>query len=469
MRSASVYLLLFSIAAAAAAGAEQKNEKTPPKVETAVLAGKIVPVESEVVNDGVLLLGGGKIIKFGPRDKIKIPRGVKVIDARSHWLFPGIVEAHTHIGLAGGLNDMVYPLNPDLEVANSIDPECPMAKRALQEGITTINTMPGSGTNHAGYSVIIKLAGDSVDDRIVRNPGCMKIAQAFNPERAGDDMGGTRMGMAHMLREHLREGKAYTEAWRAYEAGKRKEKPPFRRDLERVRLVFEGKIPVINHTYTGWGVAEAIRLFHDEFGLHTIATHTAFAGYEAGRMAALRPSKVFVNIGPRLVEYRRAPDGKVHNMATEYRKRGVKNLSINTDAFAVFYSMLSPQQHLFFQAAMSSHYGLEEEIAIRAITIEPARALMIQDRVGSLKPGKDADLLLKRRSILDVTAPVDMVLVNGEIVFTRGNVSIPVVTLPETAEKKKQPPEKPEEKKQKKVMKAKICSPVQQNGSFTKE
>lgn len=416
-RATAMALILLLGATAAAAAAP---------VDIAILAGKIVPVESGVIDHGVVLVGGGKIVDMGPRSKVAIPPGATVIDAGDRWVMPGIVEAHTHVGTEGGFNDMVYPLNPDLNMGDCVDYESLELKLALAEGVTTVNTMPGSGTNHGGFSVIVKTAGGPPQEMLVRDPGCMKIAQAFNPERDTGDMGGTRMGMTYLLRRLLRDGKAYAEAWREYEAGTRTEKPLFRRDLERVRLVFEGKIPVINHTYSGWGVAEAVRLFKDEFGLDLIATHTAFGGFEVGEYAAARHSQVSINIGPRLVEYRRPGDGRVRNMASEYYKRGVRNLSINTDAVGFYYSMLSPQQHLFFQAAMAAHHGLEEQAAARAITLEPARALSIDDRVGSLKAGKDGDLVIKRGTLLDVTAPVDMVLVNGKIAFTRQGCGIAV-------------------------------------------
>jgi imidazolonepropionase-like amidohydrolase len=409
------WLLMGAVAAPAAEPAD-----------TAILALKIVPMEGSVIDNGVLLLGGGTIVGLGPREKIEVPPAATVIDASDRWVMPGIVEAHCHMGLDGGLNDMVFPINPDLAVGDCIDFESRALKFAVAEGVTTINTMPGSGTNHAGYSVIVKTAGEDREQRLVRDPGCMKIAQAYNPERDSDDMGGTRMGMAYLLRRHLREGKAYAAAWREYEEGKRTEKPALRRDLERIRLVFAGKVPVINHTYSGWGVAESIRLFREEFGLDLIATHTAFGGFQSGAYAAERATQVHINIGPRLVEYRALRDGKIHNMASEYYKRGVRNLSINTDAFSFSYTRLSPLQHLFYQAATAAHYGLEELAALRAITLEPARALNIDDRVGSLKVGKDADVVIKGGTFLDVTAPVDMVLIDGAVVFQRDGSGISI-------------------------------------------
>jgi imidazolonepropionase-like amidohydrolase len=321
---------------------------------------------------------------------------------------------------------MVFSINPDLDTAACVDLDSPMVKKALADGVTTVNSMPGSGTNHAGFTVIFKLFAKGAREAIVRDPGCLKVAQAFNPERDTGDMGATRMGMAYMLRKLLLEGKEYAGAWKDYREGKRKEPPALRRDLERVRLVFEGKIPVINHTYSGWGVAEAIRLFHDEFGLTIIPTHVAYGGYQVGEYAAARATKVHVDVGPHLIDSMRIGDGRMHGIASEFWQRGVRNLSLNTDSFTFFYSQLSPEQHLFFQASMAAHLGLPENAALRAITIEPANALGIADRVGSLKTGKDADIVLKHGELLDVASPVDVVIVDGVVAFMRHECGVTI-------------------------------------------
>jgi hypothetical protein len=172
------------------------------------------------------------------------------------------------------------------------------------------------------------------------------------------------------------------------------------------------------HTAEAWGLMQTLRMFHDEFHFDTIATHTSFCGYLVGEEAGRR-NKAHVNIGPRLVEFTRfgtPHDGRFHGMAANYHELGVSNLSINTDA--VGWGGLS-QEDLAFQASMSARFGLDDILAMRAITIEPARALGIDDRVGSLEVGKDADIVVKKGSLLDVTTPVDMVLINGQVVYER--------------------------------------------------
>jgi imidazolonepropionase-like amidohydrolase len=250
----------------------------------------------------------------------------------------------------------------------------------------------------------------------------MKATQAYNPERRGGDLGRTRMGMSWMLRYILRQAKDYSEAWRAYEQGETEHKPRLRPELEKMRQVFQGKIPTIIHTYEGWGVMQTIRMFHDETGLKSIPTHTAGGGYMVGDEAARREN-VHINIGPRVVDstWGGEDDGRIHGMGAEYRKRGLENLSINTDA--VGWGGMS-QEELSFQAAMTARLGVDDLTAMKAITINAARALDIDDRIGSLEVGKDADIVIKKASLLDVTTPVDLVFVDGRIAYQRKGVDL---------------------------------------------
>jgi len=395
----------------------------------AIRAGKILTMtlskdsdaNRRIVNHGVILINKGKIEALGPASEVAVPEEYAVIDASDRWVMPGIVEAHTHIAVEGGFNDMVTTINPELQINESVNLEDIAVEKAVAGGVTTIHTMPGSGTNLAGFTVIVKLDRSRPEEAIVREIGAMKIAQAYNPERRAGDLGLTRMGMAWMLRQILNQAKEYTDAWQAYENGQSEEKPAFKPELENMRKAFNGEIPAIVHVIEPWGMLETMYMFHDEYQMDTIATHTSFCGYMVGEEVAKR-EKVHVNIGPRLVDFRgwTAPiDGRFHGMGAEYVSRGVKNLSINTDA--VGWGM---QEELAFQASMSVHYGLDEMIAMEAITIQPARALGVDDRIGSLEVGKDADIVIKKGSLLDVASAVDLVLINGRIVYQRNGVNL---------------------------------------------
>ncbi len=394
-----------------------------------IRAGKILtmalPKDSDsgrrVINHGIILVSKRKIEALGSSSDLAIPKGYTLIDASDRWVMPGIVEAHTHIAVEGGFNDMVTTINPELQIDECVNLDDIAAEKAVAGGVTTIHTMPGSGTNLAGFTVIVKLDSSHPEESIVRKIGAMKIAQAYNPERRGGDLGLTRMGMAWMLRQILNQAKEYTESWKLYESGQSKNKPAYRPELENMRKAFNHEIPAIVHSAELWGILESMQMFHDEYKMDTIATHTSFCGYMAGEEAAKRKN-VYVNIGPRLVDFRgwSAPiDGRFHGMGAEYISRGVKNLSINTDS--VGWGM---QEELAFQASMSVHYGLDEMIAMEAITIQPARALGVADRIGSLEVGKDADIVIKKGSLLDVAAAVDLVLINGRIVYQRKGINL---------------------------------------------
>ena len=434
-------ILTYSVVVLIFVGSIYAEDKVAP-TKYAIKAGKILTMaqadksssDTVVINNGIILVSGGKIEVLGSQSNVEIPKGYKIIDASDKWVTPGIVEAHTHIGTEGGFNDMVTPINPELKISECVNPEDISIEKAVTGGVTTVHTMPGSGTNLAGFSVIIKLDKSEPEKMILRDLGAMKIAQAFNPERRGGDLGATRMGMSWSLRNILKQAKYYTEAWQAYEQGKSKRKPEFRPELEKMRKVFNGEIPTINHTYSPWGVMQTMRMFYDENNLNVIPTHTAYGGFLVGAEAAKRDG-VSINIGPRVVEFSRPNyDGRFHAMGAEYSKAGVKNLSINTDAVG-WSSWIAPQEELSFQAAMSAHLGLDDLKALKAITINSARALDIDDRVGSLEVGKDADIVIKKGSLLDHTAPVDLVLINGKIVYQRKGVDLLVKDKADSSEK----------------------------------
>ncbi len=321
---------MISIVILAFIAGSSKAEDESVSLKYAIKAGKILtmaPVEdstnsNSVINHGIILVSNGKIEALGPASSIKVPEVYTVIDASDRWVTPGIVEAHTHIAVEGfGFNDMVTPINPELGLAESVNPEDIAIRGAVKGGVTTIHTMPGSGTNLGGFSVIIKLDSSSPEKMILRELGAMKATQAYNPERRGGDLGLTRMGMSWSLRQMLKRAKEYTDVWEAYEQGRREKKPEFKPEWEKVRKVFRGEIPTIVHTYEGWGVMQTIRMFNDENNLKVIATHTAGGGYMVGVEAAKRDG-VSINIGPRLLDlgWSADRDNRFHGMGPKDRR-----------------------------------------------------------------------------------------------------------------------------------------------------
>jgi len=384
---------------------------TAEQTKYAIKAGKILTVTEGAIDHGIILIEDGAIKVVGKAADVNIPKEYKVIDASDKWVMPGMVEIHSHMAGEGGLNDMVVPTNPGLRIADVIDPESPSIPPAVASGVTTVHTIPGSGTNMAGFGVLYKLQGKTVDEMLIRELGSMKIAQAYNPERQAGDLGLSRMGMSWMLRDILDKGKAYSRLWKAYEKGKAKNKPEERPEFENMREALEGAIPALIHTAGARDVMATARIFHDEYRLKTIVSHATFHGYKVAKEMAKR--EVHVNVGPRMYDFSFSRDNKFYGLAAEYASAGVKNLSLCTDAPVL------PQEDLFFQGSMAVRLGLDEETALECVTINPARAIGIDDRVGSIEVGKDADLIVKAGSLFDVTIPVDMVFINGRISYRR--------------------------------------------------
>jgi len=385
--------------------------ETVEPTKYAIKAGKILTVTKGTIDHGIILIKDGVIKTVAKAANADIPKEYKVIDASNKWIMPGMVEIHSHMAGEGGLNDMVVPTNPGLQIAYVIDPEARNIPEAVASGVTTVHTIPGSGTNLSGFGVLYKLHGKTVDEMLVRQLGSMKIAQAYNPERGGGDLGLSRMGMSWILRDILNKAKAYTQIHQAYEKGEIKKDPGESLEYENMRPAIESAIPTLVHTASARDVMATARIFHDEYQLKTIVSHATFHGYKVAKEMAQRD--VHVNVGPRQYDYSFSMDNKFYGLAAEYKAAGVKNLSLNTDAPVL------PQEDLFYQGSMAIHFGLDEKTALESVTINSARAIGIDDRVGSIEVGKDADLIIKAGSLFDVTIPVDMVFINGKIAYRK--------------------------------------------------
>ncbi len=378
------------------------------KPKLAIHVGKVITCVGEPIIGGTILVSEGKIEAIGKTKDITVPEGYQHIHHPDAFAMPGLVDCHSHVGGSGDLNEMVYQTNPELRNWDQIIPHNDQLKTAIAGGVTTICFIPGSGTNMGGWGTLMKTGPGKLSDIIIKAPGVLKIAQAGNPERQDGEVGSGRMGMNHVIREQLIQGQLYVRQWDDFKAGRTKAEPPLNLRLEYFKPLFHREIPVVVHTQIYQVVQSTLRILHDEMNLRVVLDHSEFDAYKLTDEILKRNIPVIV--GPRGFHYDR-DRGQIRGLVAEYANRNTKWLGVNTDAPVV------PQEELFFQAAMAVRYGWNEEAAVRGVTIEPARALMVDNRVGSLEKGKDADIVITTGSIIDPRNHVKQVFIDGRSVY----------------------------------------------------
>lgn len=412
LRAAITLLGLACLAAPAGAGRVVEAGRAPglPAGGADVLvlkAGVVFPVTSAPIRDGAVVVRGRRIEAVGSADSVRVPPGAEVLDMPDAWIVPGFVDLHDHVA-GTDLNDMVHPVNPDLTVYDQIVPGNQELREALAGGVTTVLFIPGSGTNLSGFGALLHVAGETLDDMIIRFPGAMKIAQAGNPERYSGEIGRGRMGMNWNLRQVLTEGREYHRAWLAWEHGDTEEPPARVPRLELLRGLFRKEFPVLVHTQWMPVFQSTIRMLRDEFDLWIILSHATFDSFHNAPLVVERDLPV--NLGPRQfhVDY---DDRRVIGLGARYHEGGVEHLSLNTDSPVV------PQEELSYQAAMAVRMGLPWQVGLRALTIEPAMAVGIGDDYGSLEPGKVADVVAWTGDPLDPRSHVLVTVSAGRVVL----------------------------------------------------
>ena len=372
-------------------------------------AAKVLPVDAPPIENGEVLVVDGKIVGVG-RD-LSVPPGTEVIDGGEGFLVPGIVELHCHVGVSGGdINDTVLPHNMELRTLDLVLADSPELQRAVEAGVTTALIIPGSGSTIGGLGTLVKTAGPSFDERLIRFPGALKIAlhaRGGNPARRAGDLGSTRLGLHHMLKEVLAQAKAYHEALARFESGETSERPGPSPRLDSLRGLWRGDFPVIFHAYGVNDTMTAIRIVKWGLGADMVISHGVYDSFKIADVLAA--SGVPMNIGPRQFEFY---ESTFVGNAAALAAAGVPT-SICTDAPVV------PQEDLQVQAAMAVRLGLPAAAALRGLTLEPARAIGIADRVGSLTVGKDADLCLFPGDPIDPRHAPGLVMVDGRIVIDR--------------------------------------------------
>ena len=374
--------------------------------------GYIKPIVGDDIPNGCVLIGDdGKILEVAA--SIDAP-GADVIDAQGRLVTPGCVEAHCHIGLDNeamgweghDYNEIADPLTPHLRAIDSINPQDEAFGLAIRGGVTSACTGPGSANVVGGTFAAIKLVGKRVDKMIIKNPIAMKCAFGENPKRcygqAGKKSPMTRMATAALLRELLFKTKRYLED---KEAGKN---PGFDMKLEAMIPVIKGELPLKAHAHRADDILTSIRIAK-EFGAKITLDHCTDGSVIADELAE---EGLPAFVGPSLGSKTKI---ELVNKSFETPKNlvdaGVK-VSIITDAPVI------PLQYLPMCAALAVKNGLSQEDAWKAITINSAESTGIADRVGSLEPGKDGDVVIWTADpMTTVGAESYITIVDGKIVY----------------------------------------------------
>lgn len=350
-----------------------------------------------VFSPGLILVEDGKISYVGaPR---AYPESVETVEIQGGWAAPGLVDLHTHIhtGGWGDINDMVRNVNPDLRAASGMRPDNRNMRMACAAGVTTLFGIPGSGTNMGGFGMLYKTKSSPHYEVVVlHSVAGLKVAQDSNPQRVAGSFGfgNSRASMGWILED------VCDRALAALREGR------FDPALEDLKKVLSRELPVLIHTAGSEGVVNTARMWSRKYATRCVISHGSFDGWMAA--PAIAEWGVPVNHGPRTMDFYSSRNGRINGTAAEYVKAGVPLFSLNTDSGVV------AQEQFFLQGTMSARLGADSYQMLRAMTIHPARTFGLDQRVGSLEVGKDADIVVHTGDPLDPRSHVLRVWIDGQ-------------------------------------------------------
>ena len=381
------------------------------------MGGRVVPVEGEPIEGGTVLLRDGKIAAVeGPG--FAVPSGVAVVDATGKWVLPGFIDAHAHAGVheeaqgwAGqDTNERTSPNTAHVRALDAINPADEGFRDAIGGGVLAVNVNPGSANPIGGQTAAIKCWGRTVDEMVLREPAGLKSALGENPKRVygeRNETPSTRLGTAAVIRGAFVAAQNYQAKLAAPASSE--DSSVFERDLklEALSRVLRREIPWRQHCHRADDIATAMRMAR-EFGYDLVIDHGTEAYLLADQIAA---AQIPVIIGP-LFTSRSKVELRNRSLANPGRlaAAGV-TIAITTDHPVV------PIHFLIHQATLAVKEGLDPVTALRAVTINPARIIGVDARIGSLSAGKDADLVIWSGDPLDVMSRAERAFVDGREIY----------------------------------------------------
>lgn len=394
--------------------------------DLALKGGTVLTISQGVIPNGTVLIQNGKITAFG--EDVTIPPGVRVIDCSGKFIMPGIIDSHTHIALSSGdINEATDPVTPQVWMKEALYPEDHTILTTLAGGVTTVKTMHGSANVIGGVNVTIKLKYNALPEEMivkgVRHQ--LKMALGENPKRFYGQAKGkipmTRMGNAYVMRQAFTQAQEYKTRWDEYEKKKKageKNLWPLKKDLkmETLKLALEKKLSVDCHTYRADEIVWIIN-FCKEFGLDLLQLSHCVDGYKVADIMA----EAGVSFGGWIDWWgfkEEAYDGCPYGFKIMH-DAGV-NIVINSDS-------ADEGRHLFRNAAKVLKYNdIPEEEVLKMITLNPARSLELEDRIGSIEVGKDGDIAVFEKHPLDSTTKCLLTIIEGKVYFDYDQHSVQV-------------------------------------------
>jgi imidazolonepropionase-like amidohydrolase len=366
---------------------------------------------------GTVVIDNGKIVAAGSNVKKEEYPDATLIDADGKIVTPGLVDPHCHIGVmeegirfeGNDTNEMSGPVYPELRGIDSVYVKDMAFEYTYKAGVTTVNTGPGSANVIGGTFTAMKTFGETVDDMIIKQETCMKMALGENPKRvygSSNKNPGTRMASAALMREWLFKARDYHKKLHDFKNGVEDAKePPFDMKLHSLMRVFDGMLVKI-HAHRADDIMTAIRIAK-EFDLNMTIDHAT--------EAYLIPDKIKADNIPLII-------GPTLGMASKYEliNKSFKSAKVLEDHDIEFAIMTDHPvitlDTTLVQAALFIKEGLSEQRALQALTITSAKLNGIDDRVGSLEPGKDADLVIWDGPLFDIMTRPSLVMIDGNIV-----------------------------------------------------
>jgi imidazolonepropionase-like amidohydrolase len=368
-----------------------------------VRGGTIHTATGAPIDNGSVLIQAGKIVAVGTN--VSAPAGARIIDATGKTVIPGMVDNHSHIGAKStDLNDSPMLIGPQHRFLDALDWNDPDFQDAVEGGVTTIVTGPGSGENVSGMAVVIKTFGTDYTKRMLLEKGGMKFAMG---PKGRSRYPATAMGVAASLRQYLIKTQEYMAAQKKWEDDGKKGNPPAR-DLgyEAMADVLTKKTYVRAHVHAATDIMTLLRL-KDEFGFDLTLHHSTEAYKVAQEVAKRGVTAVVLPLGDRIGLSDDA-------MAGPYQlwKAGVK-IAMHTDAPVI------SQKWLRLCAALAMRYGIPDEEALKMVTSNAAEIARVSDRVGTIATGKDADLVIFNGPWYEPKSRIDFVIGDGQVIYDR--------------------------------------------------